>query len=771
MPMPAAQAATPAAVRRPNWDWPGLSFQPPPVMPAPAIEPSSPVTGLFTQVNMLRSISNPSSLNAPARPSAPPEDLPNTRLYQDTCTICQTVFAPMDHVCRTTCRHVYHSLCIGELIQHAGETSFECPNCRVPTEVDHSWQFPDLAAAQPQVTEELPLPSAGHSVTADDEAVRTPVPSEHGTDFEWQTPEGVESSFPWWSVPSHDEEIEQSAFLTSTVRMPNGSLGLLVDPGSYGNLCGEGWATEASEEAKKHGYSVDVSNRETPLNVGGIGRGSQVCKKDVVLPAVIGRSDGSYQAGTFQAPVIEGSSAPALLGLKSLKEHRALLDVSSGMLHLCAPGEIQITLPPGSESLPLATAPTGHLLLPFQEYAKFNAASTTPGHLKHLFSEPAVSSATSSTTKVTIAAEPAPSMHVVTEEAAPEPAHRVPLSSESGTSEDVAPAASEAATAPTYAAEEVDEIPDAILTSIKEGTVISFRSKQPQPAPAKAKPITAVPGPAGLGVTSSASRRRSAPAAATPARTMPEIREELDEMKRETAASRRASEDARRQAPVTPPKASDPKPDKSAAAEPKAVGRQPPKPPPPKRLRCPAGHPLEIFVAPEAGYDCSKCKTRFGKGKEFKSCRLCDYDLCGACVPQPPLVLTPRSGEAKAEPIKLTPRNEEMTVDEPPVNCVASSSSRPMTAFAVVHGREPKARSAASGPKEPSYPPPGKAKAKAKAKGGPKAKAMPKATVTPEEEDDLEEVEVEEETDPAGGGGGARRRRPRRRRRNRGGPY
>ena len=316
MPMPAAQAATPAAVRRPNWDWPGLSFQPPQATPAPAIEPPSAVTGLFTQVNMLRS-SNPSLLNAPARPSAPPEDPPNTRLYQDTCTICQTIFAPMDHVCRTTCRHVYHSLCIGELIQHAGETSFECPNCRVPTEVDHSWQFPDLAAAQPQVTEELPLPSAGHSVAADDEAVRTPVPSEHGTDFEWQTPEGVESSFPWWPVPSHDEEAEQSAFLTSTVRMPNGSLGLLVDPGSYGNLCGEGWATEASEEAKKHGYSVDVSDRETPLNVGGIGRGSQVCKKDVVLPAVIGRSDGSYQAGTFQAPVIEGSSAPALLGLKA----------------------------------------------------------------------------------------------------------------------------------------------------------------------------------------------------------------------------------------------------------------------------------------------------------------------------------------------------------------------------------------------------------------------------------------------------------------------
>ena len=77
---------------------------------------------------------------------------------------------------------------------------------RVQTEVDHSWQFPNLTEASQQTPEELPLPSESQSAAADP-AVTTPVPSERGSEFdgEWQTPEGVESSFPWWPVPAHDD--------------------------------------------------------------------------------------------------------------------------------------------------------------------------------------------------------------------------------------------------------------------------------------------------------------------------------------------------------------------------------------------------------------------------------------------------------------------------------------------------------------------------------------------------------------------------------------
>ena len=425
MPRPSAQAAPSPAVRQPDWNWPGLSFQAPaappvhqpavpmstlstpqwfaaapaaqsyepcpPLMsmappstgsvPAPSAGPSSElqssIAGLFSQVNQLRSAVP--TTRQEVQPSAPPVSdgaasaTTNTRLYQDTCTICQTAFAPSDHVCRTRCRHVFHNLCIGELIQHAGETSFECPNCRIQTEVDHSWQFPNLTETSQQTPEELPLPSESHSAAADP-AVTTPVPSERGSEFdgEWQTPEGVESSFPWWPVPAHDESAKEEvpSYLSTTVRLADGNLGLLIDPGSYGNLCGQAWAEEAAKRAREQGYTAEFTPRKHPLTVGGVGKGSQTCTQDVLLPAVMERSDGTVQVGTYNAPVIQGSATPALLGLKSLREHRALLDISSGMLHLCAPGEVQLTLPPGSESFPLSSAPTGHFLLPFQDYAR-----------------------------------------------------------------------------------------------------------------------------------------------------------------------------------------------------------------------------------------------------------------------------------------------------------------------------------------------------------------------------------------------------------------
>ena len=284
MPRPSAQAAPPPAVRQPDWNWPGLSFQAPaapsvqsaavpmstlstpqwfapapaaqsyepcpPLMsmappstgnvPAPSAGPSSElqssIAGLFSQVNQLRSAVP--ATRQEVQPSAPPVShgaasaTTNTRLYQDTCTICQTAFAPNDHVCRTRCRHVFHNLCIGELIQHAGETSFECPNCRVQTEVDHSWQFPNLTETSQQTPE----------------------------------PEGVESSFPWWPVPAHDESAKEEvpSYLSTTVRLADGNLGLLIDPGSYGDLCGQAWAEEAAKRAREQGYTAEFTSKTIP---------------------------------------------------------------------------------------------------------------------------------------------------------------------------------------------------------------------------------------------------------------------------------------------------------------------------------------------------------------------------------------------------------------------------------------------------------------------------------------------------------------------------
>eukprot|EP00972_Heterocapsa_arctica_P036862 5427632-Heterocapsa_arctica.AAC.1 len=72
----------------------------------------------------------------------------------------------------------------------------------------------------------------------------------------------------------------------------------------------------------------------------------------------------------FQTPVIEDSDVPALLGMKSMKAKRIIVDVGAKLIHFPGPGPVQIILPPGSKTYQLEETPTGHLLLPFAELIK-----------------------------------------------------------------------------------------------------------------------------------------------------------------------------------------------------------------------------------------------------------------------------------------------------------------------------------------------------------------------------------------------------------------
>eukprot|EP00971_Amphidinium_carterae_P328736 6460771-Amphidinium_carterae.2 len=49
--------------------------------------------------------------------------------------------------------------------------------------------------------------------------------------------------------------------------------GLLVDPGSYGNLAGDGWVANMKKVAARHGHQVTTEPRHQVLRVGGVGRG------------------------------------------------------------------------------------------------------------------------------------------------------------------------------------------------------------------------------------------------------------------------------------------------------------------------------------------------------------------------------------------------------------------------------------------------------------------------------------------------------------------
>ena len=85
----------------------------------------------------------------------------------------------------------------------------------------------------------------------------------------------------------------------------------------------------------------------------GVGSGTAKTDKAFTFPAAVTDVDGNAHTFSFDTPICEseiGKHIPPLWGLRSLREHRALIDCQGLKLHLLGPGDLQLNLPPGSES-------------------------------------------------------------------------------------------------------------------------------------------------------------------------------------------------------------------------------------------------------------------------------------------------------------------------------------------------------------------------------------------------------------------------------------
>ena len=118
--------------------------------------------------------------------------------------------------------------------------------------------------------------------------------------------------------------------------------------------------------------------RETPLNVMGVGNGAQKCEYDSTVPLALKRTDGTYTGGTYTCPTVEGSELSLLLGLDTLVQRRAVLDFNTMQLHFCGPNGVELDLSNGSESFQLELSPSGHLVLPCANYSGAKEFSKTP---------------------------------------------------------------------------------------------------------------------------------------------------------------------------------------------------------------------------------------------------------------------------------------------------------------------------------------------------------------------------------------------------------
>jgi len=275
------------------------------------------------------------------------------------CSICQEAAVSGDSIATLQCQHTFHLDCVDTWVtvtlnSNTDATHATCPQCRAVL----------IVAARSTYT---PQPHEEYSLATPRNA--TPAVSESN----YGTPQSTASNLflPWWPAALQYHSMTQ---------LPDGRLSFIVDPGAWTNLVGANMARKLTQRALQAGHKPQQVPMER-LNVQGVGNGSQHCNFKLQCPIAVPHADGASHLHKISTPIVEGTGAdlPGLLGLRSLETDRAILDTGNKMLHYPGPGEINIQLPPGSISIPLEKAPSGHLVMPVDEYERVaNKTGGTP---------------------------------------------------------------------------------------------------------------------------------------------------------------------------------------------------------------------------------------------------------------------------------------------------------------------------------------------------------------------------------------------------------
>ncbi len=167
---------------------------------------------------------------------------------------------------------------------------------------------------------------------------------------------------PWWRTEATLEECYHSS-----THLPDGRLSIIIDPGAYTNLCGKIWARKQAAKAIAAGHQCRQTRMSNPLQVQGVGHGTQTAEWQTTLPIAVPANAESSTLHAFEAPTLDGTGEelPALLGLKSIQSKRGVLetDRDGPFLTFPGPGGYKIEWAPGAIRLPLQQAPSGHLVL------------------------------------------------------------------------------------------------------------------------------------------------------------------------------------------------------------------------------------------------------------------------------------------------------------------------------------------------------------------------------------------------------------------------
>jgi len=182
--------------------------------------------------------------------------------------------------------------------------------------------------------------------------------------------------YPMWQTeaPKAGTSVDVQQCFHGSTNLPDGRQGLLVDPGAWSNLAGELWMQGMARKAIEAGLHVSETRMPKPLEVAGVGTGSNEAAWEIQVPIAVADSDGNMVLHTYKAPTVRegGKHLPALLGLQSMTKQNCVLEMAPGneFLTMPGPGGYTVNWSPGTTRYRLERAPSGHLILPCDAFSK-----------------------------------------------------------------------------------------------------------------------------------------------------------------------------------------------------------------------------------------------------------------------------------------------------------------------------------------------------------------------------------------------------------------
>ena len=185
---------------------------------------------------------------------------------------------------------------------------------------------------------------------------------------------------PWWPT-SNGEDVgggaagsDETPYYLASTDLPGGRLGVIVDTGAWTNLWGLHFAQRLANKAVQANLQPTEERLRQPLYVAGVGSGSQQANWELNVPIATTNRDGNTTQHSMRAPAVEGEGRelPALLGLRSMQAGDGVVEtgVKQKRLTYPGPGGYEITWAPGAVHFDLESAPSGHLLIPVDNYDK-----------------------------------------------------------------------------------------------------------------------------------------------------------------------------------------------------------------------------------------------------------------------------------------------------------------------------------------------------------------------------------------------------------------